>query len=124
MRSQPRRQIVVVGKAWKPRALVRAQLLEEGYDVVAIEEIDELLTYLNKRISKPSLIVVDTSEFNLHEDSVEKLRALSETSKILLCVGAYDKANVDLTGFKYLLVRPFFIGELIEKVKEITEEQA
>lgn len=110
-----KKEILVVGKAWKPRALIRAQLIEEGYDLIGLESLDEAMTWLEKKLSRPFLLIFDSTESGLSNDTVASLKALAGTLRVLLCAGPYEITDVDLSGID-VMVRPFFIKDLVAKV--------
>ncbi len=112
-------EVIIVGKQWRLRALARAQLIEEGYDILAFEEIDVLAASIKDRTSKPLLIILDLWGFALNKHLIESLNQLSKTQRLLLCLGAQDEFDLDLPGSIIVFRRPFSIGDLIKKVKEI-----
>lgn len=54
-------QILIAGKDWQSRALLRAQLLEEGFEVEALEAIPEALAALGAGTNLPGLLIADIS---------------------------------------------------------------
>src|SRR5215831_15623950 len=64
-------QLVLVGKDWKTRALLRAQLIEEGVDVEAYESIEDGLQTLVA--SSPALLLVDLASSNDPNGDIDRL---------------------------------------------------
>src|SRR5580658_8538422 len=70
-------QILIAGKDWRARALLRAQLLEEGFEVEAYETIPEALATLEPGQSLPDLLLADVSESDDPSGDVEALATWS-----------------------------------------------
>ena len=52
-------QVVLLEKDWPTRALLRAQLIEEGLEVEAIETAGEAFAMLQGPEPRPSLLIAD-----------------------------------------------------------------
>lgn len=113
--------ILLIAKEWEPRILIRAQLSEEGYEVIPLRTIEEAMALLCRGAVRFNLIVLDTHSQSLKEHILADLRELAGDVPILLCTGPYDMASFDFrkVGFEHLLVRPFAIREVIDKAGQV-----
>jgi hypothetical protein len=66
-------QVFLAGKDWQARALLRAQLLEEGVSVEAFETVREALAQLESYPVRPSLLVADVSASDHPSADVDSL---------------------------------------------------
>jgi DNA-binding response OmpR family regulator len=118
--------IILVAKEWKARTLLRVQLLEEGYEVVALRTIEEAMMLLGRGMVRPCLIILDTMGQSLKEPVLADLRALAGDAPILVCTGPFDLAQFDFgeAGFTDLLVRPFAVGDVVNAMREVLGNEA
>ena len=119
-------EIVLVAREWKARALLRAQLSEEGYEVVALRTIEEAMMLLSHGMLRPSLIILDTMGQSLNESVLTDLQALADHAPILVCAGPFDLARFDFegAGFANVLVRPFTVGDVVNAVRNVLGDEA
>jgi len=117
-------QILIAGKDWQARALLRAQLLEEGFEVEAYETIPEALATLESRTNLPDLFIADISASDDPSADVEALSAWSR--KIPTWVIASRSYIVEKglrgRGFEVILLRPVDVGELVDQIKQRLDE--
>src|SRR5271157_2543024 len=66
-------QVLLSGKDWQARALLRAQLIEEGVSVEAYETVDEALAHLEWCFPLPALLIADISTSDGPTTDVEHL---------------------------------------------------
>ena len=117
-------QILLVGQDWKARALLRAQLIEEGLDVEAHETVREALASLESNTPLPALLLADLSA---SDDPSGDLDLLSRWSgKIAVWVIGSLSQVIDGSlkgrGFQMILFRPIDMGELVEQIKLRVEQ--
>jgi DNA-binding response OmpR family regulator len=119
-------EIVLIAGEWKARALIRAQLSEEGWQVRALRTIEEAILLLGRRLIEPRLIILDTTGQDLRESILADLQTLAGGAPMLLCASAFDMAKLtsDEGGFTDFLVRPFTVGEVISAVREALGDEA
>lgn len=114
--------VLLIEDAWRFRALIKAQLMEMGFEVLRLPTLEagvRLLSVLNQ--TRPRLIVADTVGQAKAATLLPQLRAVAAGVPIVLCTGPYDEQVLDLDpdDWKAMLVRPFTIGDLAETVVEI-----
>ena len=119
-------QILMAGKDWQARALLRAQLLEEGFDVEAHETVNEAVASLESAPSPPDLFLADVSQSDDPSADVEALAAWSRKVPIWIIASRAFIIEKGLRGhgFEMILLRPVDVGELVEQVKQRLEDQA
>jgi FixJ family two-component response regulator len=114
--------VILVGKDWQARALVRAQLLEEGVDAEAYETAGEALGGLGEVL--PALLIADLTA---SDDPGAEIDALAEWSGQIptwIIAGRSLILGKDLKsrGFEMILFRPVDVGELVEQIQRRVEE--
>lgn len=117
-----RGMLILVGKDWQARALVRAKLLEEGFDVEAYETAAGALGGLGEVL--PALLVADLTA---SDDPSSEIAALAEWSgriPIWIIAGHSLILGKELKsrGFEMILFRPVDVGELVEQIKRRVAE--
>jgi DNA-binding response OmpR family regulator len=111
--------ILLIGKDWPARALIRAQLLEEGFDVEAHEALDPALASLESSEILPALVLADVSASDDPADDVEQLAAWASQLPvwIIAAPSLIRRQTLKGRGFEMILFRPVDVGELIEQIK-------
>ena|SRR5437773_1645556 len=116
---EPRPDIVLLGVEWRPRALVRAQLIEEGFDVVATDSWPEARRFLRPGM-KPDLVVVDLQGLPDPEGVLADLRVLMRPDRVLVLSAASTLPVEETAGFGFHVVkRPIPIERIVDAVKKI-----
>jgi len=113
--------ILLIAQGWTPRVLIRAELEEEGHDVTGCLTLDEGLLLLRQHASRYDAVILDTLG---QETSPRALARLASAGPpILVLTGPYDLASIDLAGlgFRQVLVRPVFVGDVVTAVRKILE---
>jgi DNA-binding response OmpR family regulator len=109
--------VVLLGADWKARALVRAQLIEEGFDVVATNTWPMMRRYLRPGI-KPRLAVMDLKGLEEPERVLGDLAVLMKPERVLVLTAAatVSPSEVSRLGF-HVLRRPLTIAAIVAAVK-------
>jgi len=113
-------QVLLAGKNWQVRALLRAQLLEEGVSVEAFETIREALAQIEFYHIRPALLVADIAA---SDHPVADVGSLADWAKrIPIWIITSHSSNVtgglDGRGFERLLFRPLDLGKLVEQIRQ------
>ncbi len=123
--------IVLFAVEWQPRALIRAQLLEDGLTVVATDTWTAMRRHLRPG-SKPRLAIVDLSGLPDPEGVLNDLRLLMKADRVLVltAIGTVEPASIERLGF-HVVTRPIAIKDVvataarqIRGAKQATEEDA
>ena len=112
-------EILLIGADWQFRDLLRAQLLEEGYQVQALSSVDDALTSLIRTAGRPCLIILDLQALSVEAGMVKELRRLCGGAPLILCGGVLDRAALSQGQFPAarVLLRPFRVGDLVKEVR-------
>lgn len=113
-------QILMTGEEWPARALLRAQLIEEGFDVEACEGVRELVDCLWGSSEMPSLLIVDLFK---SKEPVEDIATLSHWAKllpiwVLAGHGTVESGTLEGQGYERVLYRPLDVGKLVQEIKD------
>jgi DNA-binding response OmpR family regulator len=113
--------IMLISNEWPSRALIRAELIEEGYEVQGLLSLEDALRLLRTNETFPRLIIFDAMGYSLDPPALELLKEMSQKAPILICASAYQASQVDFKGlgFYFLMVRPFTVGDVVGRAKTI-----
>jgi hypothetical protein len=105
--------IVLLGTKWQARALLRAQLIEEGFEVVAVDTWPLMRRHLRPGL-KPRLAIVDLQGLPEPERVLDDLRILMDPRAVLILsgIGTVAPNKVEDLGF-HVLHRPVTIGSVV-----------
>jgi hypothetical protein len=106
-------EIVLLGTEWRPRALLRAQLIEEGFDVLATDTWTMLRRHLRPG-SKPLLVIVDLQGLPEPEAVLHDLRILMKPDRVIVltAMGTVAPARIRALGF-HPAKRPIRLGSVV-----------
>jgi hypothetical protein len=105
---------------WQPRALIRAQLLEEGYDVLAVDAWPDARAYLLSPADKPILTIVDLKALDNAEAVLNDVGKLVDRGKVLVltALGTMTPPQVERLGF-HALARPIAVRDVASTAARI-----
>ncbi len=115
---EPCRVLVISSEQW-PRALLRAQLLELGYDAIGARTPSAARRYPTAHPGRGPvrLIVVDDAAVAAARESFDQLRAKHPGARtLLLCRSSIAASAGDWSA---VLTRPFTIEDVIAAVKAL-----
>ncbi|MGH9813206.1 MAG: hypothetical protein ACRD4T_08730 [Candidatus Acidiferrales bacterium] len=104
--------ILVVGREWKFRALLRAQLREEGYDALGFETLQDA----EGEVVGAAALIFDTTD-SAATDWQPVLQRLAAQLPTIVVSGTTEEVTVP--GAK-LLRRPLSLADIIGVVRELT----
>jgi hypothetical protein len=110
---------IISNQQW-PRAFLRGELIERGYDAIGFEEPGQVLAaFGDKRTTKPRLVILDLRQSPATRIQLQNL-AHKEIATIVLA------GNVELEGklfkdfaWKTVLKTPFTIGQVCSLVEKM-----
>ena len=105
--------VVLIGPEWPERALLRAQLIEEGHDVVAIDAWPIPTLYREPGMT-PRAIVIDLRGLPEPRATLDELRVVVPPDRVLvlMALGTLAENDVRALGFG-TIERPASIGEIV-----------
>jgi len=114
-------EVVLVGKDWRTRALLRAQLLEEGVQVEAYELLQDALQALVP--SLPALLVADLTcsddlSADIHSLADWAARVPARVPTWILASHSPQVAKqLERHNFERVFFRPVDVGELVSLIR-------
>ena len=113
-------QVFLAGKDWQARALLRAQLIEEGVSVEAYETVEEAPAQLELCSVLPALLIVDISASDHPSADVESLTSWAKRIPIWVIAShtLRVKGGLEGRGFERLLFRPVNVGRLVKQIQQ------
>jgi len=112
MTEQPP-DIVLLASEWRTRALIRAQLIEEGFEVVATDTWPTMRWQLRPGM-KPRLAIVDLKDLPSPEDVLNDVRVLMKPERVLVlaATGTVAAEDIERLGF-HVRPRPFAVSDVV-----------
>jgi DNA-binding response OmpR family regulator len=113
--------ILLIAADRRFRTLVRAQLLEEGFEVSAWPSLEYALAHLLRGGEPPQLIILDAEGIEIKARVVADVWQLTGQAPLLLCAGVYSRAELDREGFPpaRVLLRPFRVEDVAQEVRKV-----
>jgi DNA-binding NtrC family response regulator len=113
-------KVLLVGKDWQARALLRAQLMEEGVRVEAYETVNEALAQLEWCFPLPALLIADISASDSPRADVERLTTWAKRLPIWIIAShtLSVEGGLEGHGFETLLFRPVDMGKLVQQIQQ------
>ena len=110
---------MILAPEWAGRAPLRAQLIEEGFEVVAVDTWESARRQLRPGM-KPGLVIVDLHGLEIPETVLDDLRILMNPSRVLVlsALGTLPPAHVEGLGF-HVLRRPVSVGDIVASVRSL-----
>ncbi len=111
--------ILMSGSDWTSRALLRAQLIEEGFDVEAYKCAQELIRVLWGSKAMPGLVIADLFHASHPAEDAALLSRWAKLAPIWILVGhgSAEAESLDGRGFERILYRPIEVGKLVQEIK-------
>ena len=112
-------QILLVGEDWRTRALLRAQLIEEGLEVEAHESVGAALRDSENAALLPLLLVAGVSASGDPAADLDQLARWSRKIPVWVIASrsVIDEKSLQGRGFESVLFRPVDLGKLVEQIK-------
>lgn|SRR5487761_59923 len=116
-------RVLLAGTDWKSRALLRAQLQEEGLEVIAHEGARDALNGLTDIGDLPKLFVADLTASSHPTAEVELLARWTSILPIWLILSQTVPLNrvIEGLGFERILYRPQDMAHLVQEIKARVE---
>jgi hypothetical protein len=111
-----RPDIALIGSEWPARALLRAQLIDEGYEVVASDGWPIPRQFLQPRL-KPRLVIVDLRGLANPVEALSEIRALFGRERVLVisALGVLPPEQLRQFGFQ-VVDRPAAVQDIVSAV--------
>src|SRR5438876_9213751 len=111
--------ILVIDARWPRRALLRAQLIEEAYEVVATDDWETAKSYL-RLLLKPRLVIVDLQDLPAAETLLNELRDMIKPERVLVitALGTLPPDQLQKRGF-HTIARPAIVADIVAKASTL-----
>ena len=117
-----RPDVMLLAADWRERAMLRAQLLEDGYDVVAIDAWPSRLSRAPG--TTPQLLIVDLHGLPKPDVVLDEVRGLVPAERVLVIAGIGTVSSERIAQLGYRMVkRPVRLGDLTEIVATILQRR-
>jgi CheY-like chemotaxis protein len=116
--------VLIVGREWQPRAMLRAQLIEDGWETVATDSWAAAEALMLAE-GLPRVLVVILDESMTRPATLDRILALVPAGRIIV-LSAPSLASRDTLvprGFAQVLDRPFSIGDAVEHVRRVIQRR-
>ena len=114
-------EILLVSAERRLRVPIRAQLIEDGFEVEAHEawEFAELL--LRSGARRPRLLIFDATAEDQPAALLRTLSHLMPPERVLILTAPSLLAPADIAalGFSHVLARPFAVGDVVEQAAQL-----
>lgn len=116
-----RPDVILLGAAWPERALLRAQLIEEGLDVVAVDAWPIPRLYRRPEM-KPRLLVIDLHELPEPRAVLDELRVVLPPQRVLViaALGTLETREIAQIGYR-VIDRPTSVRDVVRAVREMLQ---
>jgi len=112
----PKPDVIVLDAQWPERAFLRAQLIEEGHEVVAVDTWP--IPPLYRRPGMTSrVLLIDLRELSKPRETLEEVRFAVSPERVLVvtALGSLTGDEVRALGFN-VIERPTTIGQIVAEV--------
>ena len=112
---------IVDAEHW-PRAYLRAELIERGYDAEGVVTLTELLVRLSLAPARPQLVVIDLHGQRSQASSDRQLTRLLDAGFPVLAIGGateWQDERLRARPWARFLRRPLTIGEVADEVDRL-----
>lgn len=111
--------VILLGAEWPARALLRAQLIEEGCDVVAVERWPIPSLYRRPRM-QPRVLLIDLRELSRPRETLQDVCSVLPPARVLVvtALGSLTSREVKELGFN-VVERPATIGQIVAATRAL-----
>jgi hypothetical protein len=116
--------VIVLGAEWPERALLRAQLIEQGHEVVAVDTWPIPRLYRQPEM-KPRALLIDLHELPTPRVTLEEVRFVLPPNRVLVvtALGSLSGKEVRALGFN-VIERPVTIGQIVTAIGALLSRTA
>jgi len=115
-----RADVWLIAPEWRLRTLVRAELLEAGWSVLALEGWDALREMLTDTVAAPGVLIVQLTG-DEPAGVLAELAALPVPRLVLRATGAPDASALRRRGIDAVLSRPFRVADVVQAARRLLQ---
>jgi hypothetical protein len=113
---------IVDSEQW-PRACLRAELIERGYDAYGFISVSDAIDTLLRQISpKPDAFVLELRDQNFTKEMLEKIRTLKIPTILLGGATELNDPLIQKHEWTKVLQRPFSLGTIAGFIQQLLPE--
>jgi len=111
--------IALIGSEWPARALLRAQLIDQGYSVVATDAWPIPRQYL-RPTHKPRIVIVDLQGLNDPLNTLSEINVLFGPERVLVisALGVLTPPELQRFGFR-VVPRPASVHQIVSAAADL-----
>jgi len=110
---------IVDSHQW-PRACLRAELIERGYDACGFVSLDDAIEALSQQtMPKPDAVVLELRDQSFTKEMLETIHALKIPTVLLGGVSEFNDPAVQKEQWSAVLQRPFSLGAVADRVQQL-----
>ena len=111
----------IIGRRQWPRALLRTELIERGFEAVGYMELSHALAALrHPNVLKPSLIVLELFGLSFGRDELEALVRFEVPTVLLGGAMQLSRPFIGELEWAAVMKRPFTVGDVADLVERIS----
>jgi hypothetical protein len=116
--------VVLLDPEWPERALLRAQLIEQGYEVIAIDAWPIPRLYRRPGM-KPRVLIIDLRGLPNLRETLDEVRFIIPPERVLVvtALGTMTGDDVRRLGFS-VIERPATIGQIVAAAASLLSASA
>jgi hypothetical protein len=117
----PHLDVLLIAAQWPERALLRAQLIDEGFAVAAVDAWPIPGEFARPPL-KPRVVVIDLQGLPNADAALSGLAVLFPPSSVLVMTALGTRTSEDLTrlGFQ-VLARPLTVGAIAARIRALLD---
>jgi hypothetical protein len=105
--------VIVIGAEWPERALLRAQLIEEGHEVIAVDTWPIPRIYRRPGM-EPRVLLIDLHELPNPRETLDEVRVVLAPERVLVVTALGSLTGEEVRGLGFNVVeRPVTIGQIV-----------
>jgi DNA-binding response OmpR family regulator len=119
MEGERGKAAILVARDLRERVLLRAQLIEEGVNTVAVPDMEGAAEWLSDASTTPLLLIYDCKGQERLREDLGVLSLLRGAPPVLILASTSDGSlqEAEGMGFRHILTRPVSIGKVAERAR-------
>lgn len=107
---------MLIAAAWPERAFIRAQLIEDGYEVVALDAWPMPREY-RQPDTLPRVLVIDLNDLPKPQETLDEVRVVLPPERVVVitALGSLPPGDITRRGF-HVVPRPATVGQIVAAV--------
>ena len=113
------KHVLVISGNRSTRALIGAQLKEEGFEVTGSDTFESAVSQLGQSGIKPRLLIIESAEIAMERQAIALLDEICQGAPLIVICGSWDcSSQLKWTGAIHELRKPMTIGQSWKRRKK------